>query len=302
MREKRTDMTERTPLHIAFTMNCDVVALRRGTRDVPQSWEQSARAIEAFCVRLTSAGYPVTLFLAHEAAAEHAPLLEEMAARGGELGLLLHPPTMELGRFKQDLGTYSAEDQRLIADFAAERFADALGSRPRSVRTGKHSASDTTFKVLYDLGFRQGSLSRPGWEIPRLGMRWRGAYPDAHYVDPADRLRPGELPFFELPLSTDPEQRQLDGMPYELTLEGGTLEALHRPVVERRLSDMAAAGTAFRALCLTASSRIPFFDDDSPHARTLDALLDLFDELASSYEIVPVTLTAAHERFRRMTR
>jgi hypothetical protein len=73
-------------------------------------------------------------------------------------------------------------------------------------------------------------------------------------------------------------------------------------VVERRLSDMAAAGTAFRALCLTASSRIPFFDDDSPHARTLDALLDLFDELASSYEIVPVTLTAAHERFRRMTR
>ena len=293
-------MTERPRLHIIFTMDCDVVALKRSARDVPHSWEQSARAIEGYCSRLLAAGFTPTLFLAHESAAEHSPLLEELAGRGVELGLLLHPPMMERGRFAKDLGAYSPEDQRLIADFAAERFADALGVRPRSVRSGKYSASDATYKVLYDLGFRQGSLSRPGWEIPRFATRWEGALPDAHYVDPASRLKPGSLPFFELPLSTDPQQRHVDGMPYELTVDAGTLDVLLWPVIEHRLAEMAAAGTPFRALCISSSNRPDYYDGDNQHSRTLDALIDAIAALEAEYNLVPVTLVGAHERFRSL--
>jgi hypothetical protein len=295
-------MSERTPLHIIFTLDCDVVALKRGARDVPQSWEQSARAIEGYCERLLASGFPATLFLAHECAAEHGPLLEDLAGRGAELGLLLHPPMMELGRFKQDFGAYGPDDQRLIGDFAAERFADAVGVRPRSVRTGKHSASDTTYKVLYELGFRQGSLARPGWEVARFAARWQGAPADAHYVDPADRLRAGELPFFELPLSTDPSQRHADGTPYELTIEAGSLDALHRPVIEQRLAAMEAADAPFRALCISSCNRPRYYRDDDQHSRTLEALIDLVAALGSQYDLVPTTLSGAHERFRYLTR
>ncbi|HWQ14539.1 MAG TPA: hypothetical protein VNL77_17205 [Roseiflexaceae bacterium] len=292
-------MTDRPALHIVFTMDCDVVALKRSARDVPHSWEQSARAIEGYCNRLLAAGFPPTLFVSHEAAAEHTPLLEELAGRGVELGLLLHPPMMELGRFSRNLGEYDAEEQRLIADYAAERFADAIGVRPRSVRSGKHSANDATFKVLYDLGFRQGSISRPGWDVPRFAARWHGAHPDAHYVHPADRLRPGDLPFFELPLSTDPSHRFLDGMPIELTVDSGAVDAVHRPVIEARLAAMEAGALAFRALCLSTSSRPDYYADTDQHTRTLEALIDELGALSSQYTIVPTTLAGAHERFRR---
>jgi hypothetical protein len=293
-------MTDKNSLHIAFTIDCDTVALKHGARDVPRQWEQSARAIEGYCTRLMACGFAPTLFLAHEAAAEHAPMLEELAGRGAELGLLLHPPTMELGRFKQDFGSYNAEDQRLIANFAAERFADAIGVRPRSVRSGKYSASDATYKVLYDLGFRQGSLSRPGWEIPRFNVRWNGAPADPHYVDGSNRLRPGDLPFFELPLSTDPEHRHIDGMPYEMVIDAGSLDVLLRPVLEQRLAAMATGDTAFRAICISSSTRPDYWRDDDPHSVTLEALLDIILALGEQYELVPVTLTSAHQRFRAL--
>jgi hypothetical protein len=293
-------MTDQIPLHIAFTIDCDTVALKHGARDVPRQWEQSARAIEGYCTRLLACGFAPTLFLAHEAAAEHAPMLEELAGRGAELGLLLHPPTMELGRFKQDFGAYNAEDQRLIADFAAERFADAVGVRPRSVRTGKYSASDATFKVLYDLGFRQGSLSRPGWQIPRFNVRWEGAHAEPHYVDVTNRLQPGDLPFFELPLSTDPARRHIDSMPYEMAIDAGSLDVLLRPVLEGRLAAMANAGTPFRALCISSSTRPDYWRDDNPHSVTLEGLLDIMLALDEHYELIPVTLTGAHGRFRAL--
>jgi hypothetical protein len=293
-------MTDRIPLHIVFTMDCDSVALKHNSREVPRSWEQSARALEGYCSRLLAAGFPPTLFLAYECAAEHVPLLEELAGRGVELGLLVHPPMMELGRFKRNLGEYSPDEQRLIVDFAAERFADALGVRPRSFRAGKYSASDATFKVLYDLGFRQGSLSRPGWEIPKFAMRWGEAQANPRYTDAASRLRPGELPFFELPLSTDPSRRSLDGMPLDLTVDAGIFDDTHRVVIERRLSEMDADAAPFRALCLTTANRFDYFDGAGQPSKTLDALLAHLDELASQFEIVPTTLTGAHERFRRM--
>ena len=293
-------MTDRPRLHIVFTMDCDSVALRHTERNAPRSWEQSARAIEGYCSRLLVAGFTPTLFLAHECAAEHVPLLEELAGRGVELGLLIHPPMMELGRFKRNLGEYSPEEQRLIDAFAAERFADAIGVRPRSVRSGKYSASDATFKILYEAGFRQGSISRPGWEIPKFASRWSNAPHDAHYTDPDRRDQPRDLPFFELPLTTDPSQRYADGMPFELTIDTGSVEALHRPVIEARLAAMEAANVTFRALCITTANRFDYLDDDNQHSKTVDALIAYLEQLASQYEIVPTTLAAAHEHFRRV--
>lgn len=286
-----------TPLHILFTIDCDAVALKRATRDVPRSWEQSARAIEGYCTRLLAAGIPPTLFLAHEAAAEHEPMLAELTVRGVELGLLIHPPTMELGRFNQDFGSYSAQDQRLIADFAAERFADAVGARPRSVRAGKYSASDDTFRVLAELGFRQGSLSRPGWNLPRFAARWDGAPHDAHYAHESSRLRAGELPLLELPLSTDPQQRHVDGMPYELMIDAGSHDALHMPVIEARLAAMDAEQTPFRALCFTTTTNVDYYADNQ-HSSTLEQLIDTVLALSGRYELAPVTLAGAHQRYR----
>jgi hypothetical protein len=266
----------------------------------PKTWVQSARAIEGFCDRLSSVEYPATLFVSARCAEEHGPLMEELAGRGFELGLHVHPPNLDVERFTRHLGEYRAEEQRAIVEEAVERFYDAVGIRPHSFRSGAFSANNATFPMLYELGFRQGSLSISGRDLPRDAVRWSGAEPDTHYVDPSDRLHAGDLPFMELPVTSDPNRFYRQGHPFDLCIENSSLDDWHRPLIEQHLTRMAAANVAFRTLCLYTHSGLAYHQDDDKHSVTVDRLIDYFDTLAEHYELVPITLAGAHKHFKQL--
>jgi hypothetical protein len=292
-------MNDRPLLHILFTMDCEPVT-RRAVKTGPKTWESSARAIEGFCDRLSSAGYPATLFVSPVCAEEHGPLMEELVQRGVELGLHVHPPSLDPERYTRHLGEYRAEEQRAIVQEAIERIYDAVGMRPRSFRSGAFSASDATFPMLYELGFRQGSLSVPGRDLPRDAVRWAGAELDTHYVDPSDRLRAGALPFLELPVTSDPNRFYRQGHPSDLCIENSTVDDWHRPLIEQHLDRMATANAAFRTLCLYTQSGLAYYQNDARHSMTVERLIDYFDQLAERYELAPVTLAGAHQCFKQL--
>ncbi len=294
-------MTDKPQLHIICTMNCEPIP-NRMVREGPRTWEVSARAIEGFCTRLVNAGFPPTLFLAPDCIDQHTPMLEEAGSRGVELGLFVHPPNIGEGQFKRCLGTYNIEEQRAIIDYSAEWFADALGVRPRSFRSGRASASDTTYKVLYELGFRQGSISEPGSRRPLIGADWEDAQAQAHYVDPTNRLRSGSLQFLEVPLTTDPTQLMAGGLPFELVIESGPFETHHRLVIEQHLRRLADEDAPFRTLCIGTHNTIDYYRGDERNIRTLDELLTYLETLAESYDLVPCTLAGAHENHRRISK
>src|SRR5512134_2224160 len=98
-------MNAKPILYILFTMDCEPVA-SKPTKQAPRTWQQSAQAIEGFCDRLLVEGYPSTLFVSAACAEEHGPLLEELAERTIELGLYVHPPTLEGNRYSRHLGSY----------------------------------------------------------------------------------------------------------------------------------------------------------------------------------------------------
>src|SRR5437667_5485160 len=104
-------MNAKPLLYILFTMDC-VPAANKSTKQAPKTWVQSARAIEGFCDRLSGMGYPATLFVSAACAEEHGPLLEELGGRDIELGLHVHPPTLEGSRYPRHLGNYTAMEQR----------------------------------------------------------------------------------------------------------------------------------------------------------------------------------------------
>ena len=284
-------------LHILFTMDCERVI--RQSKHHAKTWEQSARSIDGFASCLLSAGYPVTLFVAPECAQELSPLMEELAGRGAEIGLFVDPPRLGNGHYSRPLGQYKPEHQHEIITLAAGFLEDALGMQPRSFRSGDFSASDDTFKVLYELGFRQGSLSKPGQNLPRQAASWVGAPVDAHYVDLTNRLRVGSFPFLELPATTDPAQYVYRGVPYELRIEMGTFADWVRPFIDSQIERMASEQVDFRSICIGTGNSVAYAEDDRA-SETIDALIDYFDVLGGSYEIVPVTLAGAHERFRSM--
>lgn len=283
-------------LHIVFTLDCEDVADKSHPQG-PRSWELSGRAIEGFSTRVLNAGYKVTLFVGAECAAAHGPLFEEQHERGAELGLLVDPPRIENTRYSKRLGQYTATQQREIIMLEAARYEAVIDVQPRSFRSGLFSASDETFKLLYELGFRQGSLSNPGQDLPRMAASWINAPVDAHYVDSTNRLNVGTLPFLELPPTTDPNFDAKRGLPAQLRIEIGSVEEWLGPLVEAQLKRMETEQVAFRALCIGSATSFDY-GRKAAAGKTLDAFLDYLDTLRNHYEIVPVTLATAHERFR----
>ena len=293
-------MNAKPPLHILFTMNCEPMA-HRFAPDGPKSRDLGGRSIEGFCSRLLTAGYAVTLFVSAGCAEEYAPLLEELAERGVELALHVHPPSLTDGRYNRNLGEYTPEDQRELVELGLDRVEEAVGRQPRSFRPGKFSASDATFRVLYELGFRQGSVSSPGHNVPRDAAVWTGAEEDAHYVDPSNRLLHGTLPFLEIPITTNPTQVGRGGFADDLCLESPSCEEAHDAIIQRQLQRMADNDVAFRTLCLFTRNVFAYHLADDRQSTTLEILIDYFDALREHYDVVPTTLAGAHEHFRRLT-
>ncbi len=278
-------------------MNCEPPA-KKAKQQGPATWEASARSIEGFCSRVMNAGYAATLFLSARVADEHAPLLEELADRGAELGLYLHPKHLGDTRFTNHLGTYREQEQHDLVAYAVDWFYDALNTRPQSFRPADFSANDATFGVLYGLGFRQGSVSKPGWDAPRLAARWSDAPEHAHYVDPHDRLQAGSLPFLEVPVTSDPSKGTLGGNAADLCIEAGDFERWHRPIITRRIAQMEQQRDEFHTLCVFTHNHFAY-DEDVPHSTTLEAMLEYFDSLGREYELAPVTVTGAHTAWLR---
>lgn len=289
-------MAERPPLFIAFTMDCHP-ATSKAAPEGPRSWEQSAAAIDGYWTRLARGGYAVTLFLTPRVAEFHAPLLEEAAEVGVELGLYLQPQSLEGSSYNRFLGHYAGEEQRTIIARALEGFQDALGRRPQSARPAMFSANDDTYPSLFELGFRQGSVSSPGRKVGSHVANWSEAFPDAHYVSPQDRLVAGDLPFLEVPVTTDPSHRQ-GGVAPNLTVENGTLALWHRPLIEAQLQRMDRGGVDFQVLCFTTRNVFAYHQSADPVSRTLDDIVDYLDVLSDRYEIHPVTLSQVHAAYR----
>jgi hypothetical protein len=290
-------MTDRrSSLYVLFTMDCHPAGTRTAPEG-PRHWEQSIRSIDGFRTQLLNRGYAATLFLSPGCARAHAPLVEELRDSDVELGLFVHPPSLVNGAYRAYLGQYDDVSQRAIIALAMEAYQDAVGARPVSVRSAHYSANDVTYALLVEHGFRQGSLSSPGRRVSKHGADWSDAETDPHYAHRANRLRPGDLPFLEIPVTTDATQTR-GGVAPELALENGTLEKWHQPLIDGQLERMEREAVPFKALCFITRNFFAYNARGDTVAATLDAVLDYLDRLRDRYEVVPVTASGAHAAFR----
>ncbi|MCL4544229.1 MAG: hypothetical protein M1118_06485 [Chloroflexi bacterium] len=287
-----------TVLHTTFTMNCYPAGTSRATEG-PRSWELSSRAIDGFCTVLLKAGYQPTLFATPECAGAHSPLLDDLVSSGVEVGLLIHPPSLEGAKLSKHFGQLPEQQQRKVVQMSVQQFGDRMGYRPLSVRTALFSANDSSFAVLSAFGFLQSSLSNPGRRMVKQGVAWTGALTDAHYTSATDRLAGGALPLWELPVTSDAVQER-GGIAPDLCIDSHVAQTWHRPLVDAQLQRMSSAGVAFRALCLYTRNAFSYERTDGPARTNLEHLITYLEELESSYQICPLTLGAAHQAFHHL--
>jgi len=290
-----------TELYVAFTMDCERIAAESPPGG-PESWETSERAISGFCDTLLDQGITPSLFLTPECGNQHRRLLRKISRKGVELGLHVHPQSLGDHRYGRYLGQYDREAQRSIIGGAAESFRRTFGRRPGSFRPGNFSANEETFSVLVELDFRQGSVSDPGRNCPQFAASWRGSHPLPHWASAEDRLIPGNLPFLEVPLTTDPSRLHGNGFPYELRVESGNFDDYHRGIIEGALRHIRRNPGAFPALCLFTHNYFDYRDPGCQQAITLANIIDYLDTLRRDHEVRPVTLESMRQRFVELHR
>jgi hypothetical protein len=147
----------------------------------------------------------------------HAPVYKELAARGHEIGLHVHPADMGYDEF---FGVQGPDAQKKILVEAIDRFAQAMGERPYSFCPGYASANDHTFGVLEELGFTHGMVSIPTRDLRQCASLWPSSPLDPHYPHRYNRSLCGDVDFVELPLTVDAQSRMWGGMhPQDLRIE-----------------------------------------------------------------------------------
>jgi hypothetical protein len=209
----------------------------------------------------------------------------------------LHPQSFGDMQHQEYLGAYSFEEQVDLLSQAAELCGYALGIRPQSFRPGNFSANDSTFQALYKVGFHQGSVSAPERVLPEYKAVWAGTYPYAHHVHPYFRLLPGDLDFYEAPVTEDWDRRAWGGRSaMELRVEMAGIDD-HRQTIEKRIADMVDQNIPVKTIVAITHNYFEYDNPDDPRRQTLVGMATYIREAAQKYglEICPITLEQLHK-------
>lgn len=196
-------------INIAITMDCEpITSLTHASATGPDTWALGERAVRGIAAITRDFGFGITYFIHPEPALAQPDLFRDVEAQGACIGLHMHPWKYSLSRhggrrYLEHYGGLSESEQRDLVSEASALWSEAIGRWPLYFRPGTFSANDAVFKVLAELGFRGGSCSLPGRQMPEMRANWTGTVPDPHRGHARFRQLEGDLDFAEMPLSTD---------------------------------------------------------------------------------------------------
>ncbi len=259
----------------------------------PADYQESERSIRGYVERAEARGFPVTLLVHPEVAVNQRDLLLGLQDRGNCLGLHLHPYKFGDGRYRYDLGAYTASQQRDILQEATDVWEAALGQKPRYFRAGYFSANDSTFGVLQELGFRGGSLSNPGRVLPEHCSVWAGAEPYPHRAHPGFRLIRGDSDFVEAPVSVAYGRPVQTGYAGEKGHEWPYIPHTydHRGVIRDILERFRSDSPRFGTVVTDTHNDQDYTDPDHPASVNLKIVLDSIEVFSKEMEMWSVGVT-----------
>ncbi len=261
-------------------------------------------------------GLPGTFFaIGEDLASREAPAasaLRTVAASGHEIG-------NHTLRHRYDL--VRLPEAAIVSEVrgGAEAVAAAVGVRPVGFRAPGYTLSRALLAAALETGHRYDSSTYPA--VPyylakaailgaqRVAGRRSRAILDRPrvLVAPAEPYRPsrsepyarGDLPIWELPVTTAPWTRFPFIGTFVATLPGPAVDALYRQVRRRPFLNLELHGVDLMDASDGAGERLPRVQRDLavPASRKIERLRALFSRIAADYEVV--TLAEAAERLAR---
>jgi hypothetical protein len=183
---------------------------------------------------------------------------------------------------------------------AIDKFADAVGTRPKAFRTGSCSANDATFPVTAEVGFDCCSHSMPGRNMTQLRSNWVRGPQHVHYAHPANRLLEGGLDLVEVPVTTDPDSMLWSGG-HAQDLRVELFDAKnHRFMIEKTLAREKARPQPVKAIVALTHNTFAYDDPADFRRQTIGQMIADFAELADKHDVnlVPATISQIAAAYR----
>lgn len=264
----------------------------------PQTWDEAERSVRGFVERMSDLGVVkgATLFVYPDVACEQKRVFRDLADAGVEIALHLNGLRYSKLRGKQAkwLGEMTRGEQKKALQMAKSDLEDALGGACLGYRACYGSANADTFPILEELGFIWSSNSSNRWR-PEFFANWDGSWPFPHHASRHSQLIPGDLPLYEIPVSSCPELC-FDGnvnQPFDFRLEtpvslNGENRGTFRQGIGILLEKMNRRDAPVRAFIGASHNTVPLWDPESYQAENLKWLVWHVTELAKENSLTPV--------------
>ena len=272
-------------------MDCERVARYAPDMGGPESWEQSERAIRGWAELLMDRGFKGFFGIHPETAYQHRELFLELEKKGFELGMQFHAGNFRGLEYRCYLGSYSRKEQMDIIKRARDDWIRALGRVPRTYGVGGGSFNDDTWLVIYELGFRQCYIP-PERHRPDVYCVSVSLYPYAHHANPYNRLIPGDLELYVIPITIN-WRRKIPGVNqfYDLRPEGKVGIEVHRETIDQNLDKMIELDIPIKTITVPTHNTQEYMDPKNRSRVILEEILDYIMEAAERRGLNVVSAT-----------
>lgn len=199
-------------------MDCERINDEAPGSGGPVDYDLSERSISSLAELALKLDVKASFYPMPEMAAYHRSLFLELEQDGFGMGHQFHATCFRDFRWTEHLGFYPKDEQYEVLALATDDWAQALGKRPVVFRCGNASASDDTYPILQELGYKVSSSSMPGRYSPQTHGLWVGKFPFPHHTSSKSRLVAGDMDLYEVPIAKHPSRHVIGnpGEPHDL--------------------------------------------------------------------------------------
>jgi len=288
-------------LFFNYSIDCELPP--EGPFGGPASWEAGEASVRGFVEVMSDLGLRdgTTLFVYPDVATRQRGLFREMADAGIEIAL--HLNGHRYSRIAQPawLGAMPREQQREAIRMAKADLEEVIGRPCLGYRACYTSANEDTFAICEELGLEWTSTSAPGSYNTDTHARWAGAWPFPHFASRKNRLIPGRMSIYEMPISGgirtmfqgNPDRR-LDLRAETPPEIAGDQQEVFRAVIEENLEEMERRDQPVRGIFPASHNTNPFADRAAYQHANLVGVCRMVRDLAEQkgYEFTPAPFLA----------
>ena len=292
-------------IYYNYSIDCELPP--DGVFGGPANWQVAEKSTRGFIDAMAKLGVleGATLFVYPDVAKKQATLFRELADQHIEIALHLHGKRYSRISNNKWMGEMTYQEQKAAIQAAKADLEEVTQQPCLGYRACYASANDDTFPILEELGFTWSSTSASGSYKPAVYACWSGGWPFPYHPSRVNKLIPGHLSIYEIPLTRglrtffmdDPERPMDMRVEKPIEIRGENFESFSQIIVEN-ITEMEKRNQPIRVIIGASHNTNLYGDPLSLAFQNLEGATRLAKEktLDAGHSFVPASFNTIKNR------